>query len=57
VLSLEDLCRLFRIATYYFLRAVSIPAILTSKRITALAKQEHLRRRRRVLLALRDSSL
>lgn len=52
LLTLEELCRLFRATTAHFLRNTSINAILTSKRITHLAKHEHLKRRRKVVLAL-----
>jgi hypothetical protein len=52
LLTLSQLCLLFRTTTAYFLKTLSINAILTSKRISVLAKNEHLRRRRKVLEVL-----
>lgn len=54
LLTLDQLCFLFRVTTAHFLRNASINAILTSKRITNLAKHEHLKRRRRVVTALKQ---
>lgn len=52
LITLEQLCRLFRTTTAHFLATSSINAILTSKRITLIAKNQHLRRRRKVVHAL-----
>jgi uncharacterized membrane protein len=57
LLTLEELCFLFRVITSYFIRSISMTAILTSKRITIIAKSEHLKRRRRVYACLSDKNL
>lgn len=51
-LSLEDLCRLFRMITYTFLKENSVISVLTSRRISSVARLDHLRRRRKVVKAL-----
>lgn len=54
ILSLEEFCRLFRICTHAFFRTLSVTAILTSKRISNVAKGDHLRRRHQILEALKN---
>jgi hypothetical protein len=49
LLTLQEFCFLFRVCTYQFIRSTSIAAILTSKRVSMVAKVEHLKRRRRVV--------
>ena len=48
-LSLGELCEIFRRCAKYYLKDVSISAILTSKRISVVSKEEHLKRRRKLL--------
>jgi hypothetical protein len=48
-LSVEELCEIFRRCAKYYLREVSVSAILTSKRISIVSKEEHLKKRRRIL--------
>lgn len=48
-LSLGELCEIFRRCAKYYLREVSMSAILTSKRISLVSKEEHLKKRRKVL--------
>jgi hypothetical protein len=48
-LSLGELCEIFRRCAKYYLKEVSINAILTSKRISVVSKEEHLKKRRKVL--------
>ena len=47
-ISLEELALLFRTVVTSFINNVSINAILTSKRVSLIAKKEHLIRRRKV---------
>jgi len=47
--TLEDLCQIFRRCCYSFLRNISTSAILTSKRITGISKEYHLKKRRKIL--------
>lgn len=49
LITLEELCFLFRVCTNAFLKEISIPALLTSKRVLMIAKKEHLKRRRLIL--------
>lgn len=51
-LNLWELSEMFRRCAHFFLREISAPAILTSKRISILSKQEHLRRRTKILRTL-----
>lgn len=51
-LSVEELCEVFRRCAKYFLKEVSIHAILTSKRISIVSKQEHLKKRRKILASI-----
>lgn len=48
LITMEELCLVFRKACFQLVRECSISAILTSRRITAGARAEHLVRRRRV---------
>ena len=48
-LSVDELCEIFRRCAKYFLKEVSIHAILTSKRISVVSKEEHLKKRRKIL--------
>jgi hypothetical protein len=50
--TIEDLCQIFRRCAKYFVREVSVNAILTSKRISFISKQEHLKKKRRVLRSI-----
>jgi hypothetical protein len=47
--DMEELSEIVRRCATYFLREVSIQAILTSKRINVISKKEHLRKHRKVL--------
>lgn len=47
--SLNQLCQIFRRCTTYFLKNISVSAILTSKRISIISKEEHLKKRRRIV--------
>lgn len=47
--TLDDLCQIFRRCCHSFLRNISINAILTSKRIIGISKEEHLIKRRKIL--------
>ena len=38
-ITLDDLCQIFRRTCQAFLKIVSIPAIMTSKRITGVSKE------------------
>jgi hypothetical protein len=49
VMTLKEFCSVFRRCGLQFLRELSVPAILTSKRVSLMAKKEHLKRRRIVL--------
>lgn len=48
VITLDELSSLFRIVAYNFFRESTITAVLTSKRISLIAKPDHMRRRRQV---------
>jgi len=48
-LSMDELSEIIRRCAKYFLKEVSIQAILTSKRITLISKKEHLKKHRKVL--------
>jgi hypothetical protein len=48
-LTLGELCEIFRRCAKYYLKEVSISALLTSKRISVVSKEEHLKKRRKVL--------
>ena len=54
VLTLSELCEIFRRCTMYFLKNVSVSAILTSKRISLVSKEEHLKKRRKVQHSVLD---
>ena len=47
--NLNELCQIFRRCTTYFLKNVSVSAILTSKRISIISKEEHLKKRRKIV--------
>lgn len=51
-LSMEELCEIIRRCIKYFLKEASINAILTSKRISVVSKEEHLKKRRKILSAV-----
>ena len=51
-LCLDELCEIFRRCCQAFLKIVSLPAILTSKRICGLSKDEHFKKRRKILNAI-----
>lgn len=51
-LSLEELSQIFRRCTRIFLKDIAVSAILTSKRISAVSKKEHLNKLRRLLRAI-----
>lgn len=51
-ISLEDLCLMLRKSIFYFYRSTSLDLILTSKRISSVARSEHLKKKRRVSLKL-----
>jgi hypothetical protein len=46
--TIEELCKVFRKCCRSFLQTYSIDSILTSKRISVVAREEHLKKRRRV---------
>ena len=50
--KLEELCELVRVVSYYFIKKESISAVLTSKRVSMLAKPDHLERKRKLELSL-----
>jgi len=50
--TLDELCEMFRRCVKIFLKEVSICATLTSKRITIASKEEHLRKRRKLLRSI-----
>ena len=50
--TVSELCQIFRRCTTYFLKNVSVSAILTSKRISIISKEEHLKKRRKILRAV-----
>jgi hypothetical protein len=52
VMTLKEFCGVFRRCAVQFLRELSVPAILTSRRVSLMAKKEHLKRRRIVLNVL-----
>lgn len=56
LLTLDELCFLFRVITSGYMKSVSTIAILTSKRITTVAKGSHLKRQRRILDSIPNSS-
>jgi hypothetical protein len=51
-ITLDELCQIFRRCSQAFLKIVSIPAIMTSKRITGLSKDEHFKKRRKIVKAI-----
>lgn len=51
-ITITELCELFRRCCYSFYRTFSIDSILTSKRISCVAKEEHFRKRRKVVKGL-----
>ncbi len=51
-ITLDELCQIFRRSCQAFLKIVSIPAIMTSKRITGVSKEEHFKKRRIILKAI-----
>jgi predicted nucleotidyltransferase len=53
-IRVEDLCKLFRKCCIFFMKNKSIVSIITSKRISKVARELHLSRRRKVLKALED---
>ena len=55
--SIEELCQLFRVVTFQFLREFSITSVLTSKRISHVARSHHLQRRRVVVESLASEQL
>lgn len=50
--SVEELCGIFRRCAKYYLKEVSVSAILTSKRISAASKKEHLKKLRKICRAV-----
>lgn len=38
LISIEDFCYIFRVCTFHFIRKISVTAVLTSKRITSIAR-------------------
>lgn len=50
--GIEELCQIFRRVCHAFVKIVSLPAIMTSKRITGNSKAEHLKKRRIILKSL-----
>jgi hypothetical protein len=54
-LTVPELCEIFRRCTVYFLKNVCVSAVLTSKRISVISKEEHLKKRRRVMKAVVDN--
>jgi hypothetical protein len=53
--TIQELCTIFRKCCFNFYRAYSIYSILTSRRISCVAKEEHLRKRRKVLESFFDT--
>lgn len=51
-LSVDELCGIFRRCAKYYLKEVSVSAILTSKRISAASKKEHLKKLRKISRAV-----
>lgn len=50
-ITIDELCEVFRRCCFSFYRTYSIDSILTSKRISCIAKEEHFRKRRKVVRA------
>ena len=46
--NIEDLCSMLRKCILYFYRGTSLDLILTSRRISSVARAEHLRKKRRL---------
>lgn len=53
--NMTELCQIFRRCTTYFLKNVSVSAILTSKRISIISKEEHLKKRRKITRTVLDN--
>jgi hypothetical protein len=48
MLNLKELCWIFRVVVFKFIRSNSVPAVLTSWRIRPIGKGTHLAKRRNV---------
>jgi len=55
IISLDEVCWLFRVVAYHFMRNASILAIITSKRIIKGVKNEHLKKRRVITQSMESS--
>lgn len=47
-LTVDEFCQVFRRCVNYFLKDISVNAILTSKRISIISKEAHLKKRRKI---------
>jgi hypothetical protein len=49
LLNMDELCEIIRRCCKHFLKNISPSAIMTSKRISIVSKEEHLKKRRKFL--------